>query len=797
MTLGPSHTIVYEVRGQIKQWTVKHKQDIKNPSYLHVVQDTIVPMLQRLDTANTDGSSFKLHANLYKITHGAFNTLFHQFKAGTYRAMSLKGSTRFQLGPDDVLPDYTLVVFRPPDFPQVDEQAEPFFLREPSLKAYTPSLNPSSSDLQPSFIKVQLRGEFQYDDLQCNNIEHVLNHAISAVTVPLHVQGVWNSLARSRNMTDLNIKTLERKLIKYEESPKALEKLFNVVASKEERLAAAGKNGDHTEENRNEEMMIAERKHYAHIIRSSTDYAPIKTFSPKIGVERASELFFFTPLASFFMRFLSDFDVLDTYQKMPIAKLVIEKLDEQLDVYKYAPYYPRSDLGIWYHGSIWPGALVELQSGTQSTTTIEHSPDHIRMFLQGASLLRMMNIAKRSTDNRNNGTNEPSDEDALLPLIYITKDWSRASLYLLFELGPKVCYLHRVYNFQHNISQRFRFTRDLYNLAEYIGKHAPSNELKDSLKLIDNQLLSIKTVANRVDKEDDKKRKRGGDEEQGGDKDLKQKRTQESDEDGEHRECIYEALRLGYKLSVSVISPILLIGESPNGNRIVAKKVHPDSKELKIHSVLQELRGSINFVLLSVRTFNVPLEGPTTASYLVFPYWVPLSELSSHAVQSSQLVAICSDIASGVIFLHENLIAHLDLKPDNLVMERDLAGGVQIRIIDFSVSVMLSSKDQQQSTYQGTEGYMAPEVAECKGNTKLYSPFKADLFSCGQVFLFLAWWITERTPFKKVFDWGNKLIARDPCLRPDLVHLPGLMDTVDLIPFYRESSSAASSSEDL
>jgi len=60
----------------------------------------------------------------------------------------------------------------------------------------------------------------------------------------------------------------------------------------------------------------------------------------------------------------------------------------------------------------------------------------------------------------------------------------------------------------------------------------------------------------------------------------------------------------------------------------------------------------------------------------------------------------------GVRFMHHNLVAHLDLKPDNIV----IGANTQLFIIDFSVSVRVPLLESWIKGIQGTKGWVAPQV---------------------------------------------------------------------------------------
>jgi len=86
----------------------------------------------------------------------------------------------------------------------------------------------------------------------------------------------------------------------------------------------------------------------------------------------------------------------------------------------------------------------------------------------------------------------------------------------------------------------------------------------------------------------------------------------------------------------------------------------------------------------------------------------------------------------GVRFIHDNLVAHLDLKPANIV----IGAKNKLYIIDLSVSVRVPLLESRISGYQGTKGWVAPEVEQ--NPDAGYEPIRADLWSTGQVLRHLA-----------------------------------------------------------
>jgi len=62
----------------------------------------------------------------------------------------------------------------------------------------------------------------------------------------------------------------------------------------------------------------------------------------------------------------------------------------------------------------------------------------------------------------------------------------------------------------------------------------------------------------------------------------------------------------------------------------------------------------------------------------------------------------------GVQFTHQRNVAHLDLKPDNIVL-RTTTHTQRLLLIDFSVSVQVSEQESWIEGYRGTEDWAAPE----------------------------------------------------------------------------------------
>ena len=104
--------------------------------------------------------------------------------------------------------------------------------------------------------------------------------------------------------------------------------------------------------------------------------------------------------------------------------------------------------------------------------------------------------------------------------------------------------------------------------------------------------------------------------------------------------------------------------------------------------------------------------------------------------------------------VHSAGLTHRDLKPDNILYDKDF----MLKIADFGFSAPLSGNDNSgwQKTYLGTPQYMAPEIHEGKP----YSGEAVDIFAMG-VILFIM--MGQNPPFMQANsgDRFYELLKRD------------------------------------
>ena len=100
---------------------------------------------------------------------------------------------------------------------------------------------------------------------------------------------------------------------------------------------------------------------------------------------------------------------------------------------------------------------------------------------------------------------------------------------------------------------------------------------------------------------------------------------------------------------------------------------------------------------------------------------------------------VMKQVIKGLIYLDEMGIMHRDLKPENIIFKyKDKSPKENIaKIIDFGLAERIQ-KCEYILTKCGTPGYIAPEIFDCKENSKeINYDNRCDIFSLGAMFYFL------------------------------------------------------------
>ncbi|XP_066357962.1 uncharacterized protein [Miscanthus floridulus] len=119
---------------------------------------------------------------------------------------------------------------------------------------------------------------------------------------------------------------------------------------------------------------------------------------------------------------------------------------------------------------------------------------------------------------------------------------------------------------------------------------------------------------------------------------------------------------------------------------------------------------------------------------------------------------IIKGICEGVNYLHQQRIIHMDLKPQNILLDDSMVP----KIVDFGLSRRLSESQSRTITEHivGTPGYMAPEFLRSQTVT-----FKTDIYSLGVIIIEILMGYKEYSNVDKVLrSWTNTSVKSDPRL---------------------------------
>ena len=107
--------------------------------------------------------------------------------------------------------------------------------------------------------------------------------------------------------------------------------------------------------------------------------------------------------------------------------------------------------------------------------------------------------------------------------------------------------------------------------------------------------------------------------------------------------------------------------------------------------------------------------------------------MKNNNMNESTLCYFASLILKGLNYCHMNKIAHYDIKQQNVIIDETL----NVKLIDFSISINYKDKSKIILPRRGTKHYMAPEVINSEIiNTKDLE--KVDLYSLGSMLFNLA-----------------------------------------------------------
>lgn len=219
--------------------------------------------------------------------------------------------------------------------------------------------------------------------------------------------------------------------------------------------------------------------------------------------------------------------------------------------------------------------------------------------------------------------------------------------------------------------------------------------------------------------------------------------------------------RLGYGGFSSVYA-----GHLPDNSKIAVKILddngHPKEKEFLAsmatvgglsHPNLVPLRGFCSEGKHRMLVYELVNEGRSLNYFLFRPDSGPLMDSQTRR-------SIALETARGLAYLHEDMVIHGGVKPENIMIDREM----HPRLVDYGLTNLMSRFQKLNfANERGSRAYMAPEWARSPPVTE-----KVDVYSFGVVLLELvsgrSCLILSGVPEEKRFlpTWGFSVLRRGP-----------------------------------
>jgi hypothetical protein len=168
-------------------------------------------------------------------------------------------------------------------------------------------------------------------------------------------------------------------------------------------------------------------------------------------------------------------------------------------------------------------------------------------------------------------------------------------------------------------------------------------------------------------------------------------------------------------------------------------------------------------------------------------------------VAPAEAATITAQVAGALAAAHARGIVHRDLKPDNifLVPNELVAGGIQVKVLDFGIAKLAGDQGGGMKTQTGavigTPAYMSPE--QCMGRSDI--DHRTDLYSLGCVLYHM---LAGRPPFVSEHGTGVILAAhmRDPVVDPrTIARVPDALAQLAMKLLEKEPSARFQTATDL
>ncbi|KAF8506311.1 kinase-like domain-containing protein [Gautieria morchelliformis] len=371
--------------------------------------------------------------------------------------------------------------------------------------------------------------------------------------------------------------------------------------------------------------------------------------------------------------------------------------------------------------------------------------DCYRMLLQAACLARLGNALRQN----------PSSP-FIVTAIYVHSDF-RATQYLVYQpdISNKQVFYTATDFALNDASQAFEFVFQLYNLAAQARQQSqdiliPRDRIQQVACEIEDKSYPVITSHKRKHCDDNaeegstkRKRRRGGSE-------------------GDRSQLDESIIQAGYTVTVtSDMGPLRSLltlprkmrkGMTPDGSRVIFKPVDDQSIEVENLEYLKKLGGPAHHIIELLDVLQ-----QDKGKIIVLPQYTPLPLALPLYRDEVTVTSLLQQFLEGVAFMHRHQLAHLDLKPDNVVVV--LCERPTVFIIDLDCSVKVDGIKTMIYEKCGTRGWIAPEVIVAES----YSPILADRWACGKMIRYFGQRTTLATWMEEL---SHRLMDDNPDSRP-------------------------------
>jgi len=195
---------------------------------------------------------------------------------------------------------------------------------------------------------------------------------------------------------------------------------------------------------------------------------------------------------------------------------------------------------------------------------------------------------------------------------------------------------------------------------------------------------------------------------------------------------------------------VYLVKNKINNKKYILKKIHKQKCELVIEEmdILNKISSNCKKFFLCYEGYSYDKEN----IYLItnyIPHSLSLSEFlrtNNKKLTNLMKLFIAKQIVQGFIELHKENVAHMDIKPSNILIKPNL----EIKIIDYGFSCIKENKVCYKK-FKGTPNFISPEVVNQKVlNFEIAKT--SDIWSIG---------ITLYYIFNKKYPWSNNLSVKE------------------------------------